>query len=225
MVPAEDWLVSAKAGKCIKNNDIEDAMGTSEVALNVQRFSEPRRLGMKALGMRTGFVLLMLAVFAPAAIADTAPANDPRIIINDPTCPSGATVITTQTFTFMSDANGGGFLSFCNNSGTPWLNLSINVIQPPNTTFPNDFFCESDIWATCIFTLNGNVLNIFFTDGALPDDGTGFTIDLNSDFPSTGWGPNSEFTATANVPEPGTLSLFLAGVGALVARRRIRRAV
>lgn len=179
---------------------------------------------MTVTRLRIGCLLLLVALFAPLANANSVPSTDPRIIINDPPNPActSVTSITGTTFAFMADANGGGFLCFTNDTGTPWLNISITVPLPLNATFPDDFFCDSDTFATCTFSLSGNILTIFFTDGALPDDGTNFNIDLNSDNP-TGWGPNASFTAVANVPEPGTLSLFLAGIGTLVARRRLRK--
>jgi hypothetical protein len=34
--------------------------------------------------------------------------------------------------------------------------------------------------------------------------------------------PNATGNAIANVPEPGTLALFLTGIGALLTRRRLR---
>jgi hypothetical protein len=178
---------------------------------------------MTALRFRIALLLLMAALCVPLAQADPITGNDPRIIINDPPSCITITSITSTTFTFSADSTGQGFLCFLNESGVGWFNISIDVPLPPSTTFPDDFHCESDTFATCMFTLNGGILNIFFTDGLLPDDGRFFTIDLTSPDSVSGWGPNASFTAVANVPEPGTISLFAFGLGALAARKRIRR--
>ena len=172
---------------------------------------------------RIAILVLLVALWAPLAQADPITPNDPRIIINDPPTCTTITSIFGTTFTFMSNSSGSGFLCFRNESQVAWFNISIDVHQPPNTIFPNDFFCASDIFSTCTFSLNGGILNIFFTGGILPDDGRFFTIDLSSD--GTGWGPNAQFTAVANIPEPGTMSLLGIGLGSLLVRRRMRRPV
>jgi len=176
---------------------------------------------MNTSQVRIAILVLLVALCAPLAKADPVLPNDPRIIINDPPACITITSVFSTTFTFTSNSSGSGFLCFRNESQVAWFNISIDVPQPPNTTFPSDFSCGSDIFNTCTFSLSGGILNIFFTDGLLPDDGRFFTIDLSSD--GTGWGPNTEFRAAANVPEPGTVSLLAIGFGALAVRRRMRR--
>ncbi len=173
--------------------------------------------------LRVAILVLLVALCAPLAQADPITPNDPRIIINDPPTCTTITSIFGTTFTFTADGSGQGFLCFLNESTVPWFNISINVPQPPNTIFPDSFDCQSNVFSTCTFSLSGNILNIFFTGGTLPDDGTLFTIDLSSPDTLTGWGPNATFTAAANIPEPGTMSLLAIGLGALAVRRRMRR--
>ena len=73
----------------------------------------------------------------------------------------------------------------------------------------------------------GQVLLSFFgivNEGIFPGilSGSHFTIDLGSD-PLLAWTPNEQFDATANVPEPATVVLFLTGAGMMAARRRFRK--
>jgi hypothetical protein len=179
--------------------------------------------------LKIGGLLLMVALFAPLASANSVPGTDPRIIINDPICSSIVTVTSAQ-FSFQANANGQGVVCLTNATGMDLVSLSINVIQPPGTNFPSDFQCGGEAFMNCTFTLTGNILNILFSGVntiflGIPA-GNEFTIDLNSPDGQGGWGSNAQFTAVANaVPEPGTLSLFLAGLGTLVARRRMRKGV
>jgi hypothetical protein len=39
------------------------------------------------------------------------------------------------------------------------------------------------------------------------------------------WPGDLDFTAKANVPEPGTMALLFTGIGAIVARRKLRNSV
>lgn len=173
---------------------------------------------------RVAILVLLAALCAPLANADTIPGSDPRIIINDPPCTTFFT-ITSPQFTFQADATGQGVICIENGTGMLLFNLSITVIQPSGTIFPTDFFCGGDAFQNCAFTQSGNMINIFFSgvNATFPGlrDGFEFEIDLTS--PGGGWGSDAQFSALANVPEPGTLTLFLAGLGTLVARRRIRK--
>jgi hypothetical protein len=182
---------------------------------------------MPVTRLRIGCLLLLVAMFAPLANADSVPGTDPRIIINDPICSSIITVTSSQ-FAFQANASGQGVVCLTNATGMDLINLSIDVIQPPGTNFPSDFQCGGDAFMNCVFTLNGNILNILFSGVnsiflGIPA-GNEFLIDLTAPEGGGGWGTNAQFSATANaVPEPGTLSLFLAGLGTLVARRRMRK--
>jgi len=181
-------------------------------------------VGMNASQARIAILVLLVALCAPLANADTIPGSDPRIIINDPVCTSSFT-ITSPQFTFQADPTGQGLICIENGTGMDLINLSITVIQPPGTTFPTDFVCGGDAFQNCVFTQNGNVLNIFFSgvNATFPGlrDQYEFEIDLLS--PGGGWGSNVQFSAAANVPEPGTLTLLGIGLAALTVRRRMKQ--
>ena len=64
------------------------------------------------------------------------------------------------------------------------------------------------------------VAQVTFTDGSIPFH-TDFTLQLGS--PTDPFPPNTKSGVTASLsPEPGTLALFLGGVGALLIGRRLR---
>lgn len=54
-----------------------------------------------------------------------------------------------------------------------------------------------------------------------------FTLNDNGSFDDPdgrgGWVPDATFKGTANVPEPGTITFFLTGLGTLAAKRKFRR--
>jgi len=181
-------------------------------------------VGMNTSIFRVAVLVLLVALFAPLANADTIPGSDPRIIINDPPCTTFFT-ITSPQFTFQADATGQGVVCIENGTGMLLYNLSITVLQPAGTIFPTDFVCGGDAFQNCAFTQNGNMINIFFSgvNATFPGlrDGFEFEIDLTS--PGGGWGSNAQFSAVANVPEPGTLTLLGIGLGALTVRRRMKQ--
>jgi hypothetical protein len=150
-------------------------------------------------------------------------------------------------FTFFSNANGA--VDFQNVSGAFWFRLDVSV---PFSLLPDknlsDYHCHAgdvgsvEAFATCsiivdsqnklVVTFQGvsppltPPVNTFDTTvlqlccEGIPDQGH-FIVGLGD----TGWGPNQQFLAQANVPEPGSIFLFTpALLGVLWAKRRRSRA-
>jgi hypothetical protein len=156
------------------------------------------------------FVLLEL-VAASACLA-----QGPSIIFNSD--PPDPTSITGLSFTFGSNANGGGNLSFTNDSGQQWSSLNVYVNLPDLETIT----CGPGPFGTCSITPSTGTdhtinYNIAFgpspRGGILPDQN--FSINLNNDGltntdPSGAgdWGPDTDFNAVANgMPEPASWEL------------------
>lgn len=158
----------------------------------------------------------------------------PSIIVNgDPPIPF--TVITNDTFTFGSDASGGGDFGFTNDTGQTWTQLNILVTLPTFDTIT----CGSTAFVTCTVTTTTPpgaapaMYDLIFgpdANGGVAN-GQNFTINLNdsgntvTDPAGSGsWGPDTDFTAVANVPEPAPvalagLGLLLLGSGRFLVRR------
>jgi hypothetical protein len=159
----------------------------------------------------------------------------PSIIINSD--PPDPILITGPTFSFTSDASGGGDFSFTNETGQQWFSLDIFVNLPQSEAV----ICGPGPFGTCsILTSNGpdDTFNYDISLGPAPaggiTQGQNFSIDLNDSGLSNtdpagpgSWVPNTQFNAQINgVPEPasfGLCGLALAGVF-IFGRRRFRRA-
>jgi hypothetical protein len=185
-------------------------------------------------------VLLLLASSA-VVHADTIPA-DPKMAVTDPFCEENCgTFLEGTSFTFSSNANGGGFLTFVNGSGVDWTTLLIETGSDPFNVPANTVTCETNAFLNCnVSDLAGGITAIYLS-GLNNDNINGipqnfqFFINLNNDVNNVvnespngggGWGANRSFTADANVPapvpEPATLTLVGIGIGALVAKKKLR---
>ncbi len=184
---------------------------------------------MKAL--RGLLLLALVVVFAGGALADpikpTVKPKDPTITVR-----GGGTGTPIKQeeggnrFNFTVDENGGGTFVFTNMGGNI-MNLAFVMALPEGF-----IFCSSDVFEMCGVQFlpgggggggdrphqsTGQVVILFTGPPGIPS-GSSFTVNLGT----SGWVAGSSSHALANVPEPGTLSLFLVGVGALVARRKRR---
>jgi hypothetical protein len=168
------------------------------------------------------FRVLTLAVLVMACAvclhADSQP-SDPRIVISGghDSADSLACMFTCvgSDFTFMADGSGGGMFSFTNNSGHDWTSLAIEAPFPTGDIVT----CGGSSFAHCVvMPQSGDFIIIDFYGGGGIMANESFTIDLGN----SGWQPNGEFQAFANVPEPSTLALSLVGLTPLLRRRRHR---
>ena len=175
---------------------------------------------------------LVLAAAAPLAFAS----SRPTIIVNgDPPRP---TPITGDTFGFGADALGGGVLSFVNDTGTRFFDLSVFVTLPeltPITCGPGPFG-SCTVVTTVVQGTSNYAYDIVLGPTAAGGITAGeqFSINLNdqngvmmNDDPNGpgSWGANRDFTANANTaPEPASWLLILTGLagaaGVVLYRRR-----
>jgi hypothetical protein len=190
--------------------------------------------------------VLCLALMGSSALvrADSIPV-DPVMGVSDPICGDGGCPFTElTTFSFFSNASGGGVNQVQNESNVDWTSLLIDVTTNGGTlpSVPSDTItCITNAFATCqSFNLDNGDTAIYLTGMIIfPDDipvGAIATFNLNDLVGGSqpfnvngtgGWGSLREFDVSANVPapvpEPATLTLLGVGAGALLAKRKLRR--
>ena len=165
-------------------------------------------------------IALVIAMCAAFAHADSI--TDPTIIIRDPPCGQGCTPVGLN-FSFGTPADGKGALFFNNASGLDWFSLSL----AESGVDASAITCLTDAFVNCsVSTVNG--LTTILLSGLAPDfagipAGHNFSIVFGCESGECEpWPGDLDFTARANVPEPGTMALLFTGIGAIVARRKLR---
>jgi hypothetical protein len=165
--------------------------------------------------LRTAALCLVLVFF-------TVPSFGSSIIINgDP--PTTFTPVTRRSFTFGSNASGGGDTGFTNESGETWTRLDVLFTLP----ILKDIMCQSPVFVTCTMTTSpptttGGLVSYDLMFGPAPQggifNGENFEVNLNDNgFENTdpngagSWTPGEQFTAVANAPEPGSFLLGCLG--------------
>jgi hypothetical protein len=190
-----------------------------------------------------GALCFLLMVATAVVRADGVPV-DPVMGVSDPICGDGCPTVEGTTFSFFSNASGGGVNQFQNESGVDWTSLLIDVTTNGGSlpSVPADTItCITNAFATCqSFDLANGVTAIYLTGMLIfPDDipvGAVATFNLNDlvngvqpfdTNGSGGWGSLREFDVSANVPspvpEPTTITLLGVGLGAFLAKRKLRR--
>jgi hypothetical protein len=156
-------------------------------------------------------------------------ATNPKILIKDP--PSSATPVTSNTFTFGANAQGGGIFSFQNASGTDWTSMLVTATLPNLTAIT----CGPGPFVTCTVSetqvSKGWLYDILFgptTTGAGINNGMVFEVILNDEGTDPNgagsWPASVDFSAKTNVtPEPASVLLLISGglVIGVLRRRRI----
>jgi hypothetical protein len=162
-------------------------------------------------------LLAALALLTPVVLQ----ATNPTIRVDrDPPDP---VIVTSNSFTFGADNAGGGVLSFQNESGNNWTELSVFVTLPeltPITCGPGPFTL-----CTIATTPNNGQFDYSITFGPSEltaiANGELFSINLNNSGTdpngSGSWPASVDFAGKANfvAPEPAAGMLALAGVLAL----------
>ena len=172
-------------------------------------------------------LLAMLVAATPVVLH----AANPHIGVDrDPPDPI---IVTSNSFSFGANQFGGGDISFLNESGKDWFEMTFNATLPtltPITCTPGPFLsctvATTPVTAGFLYTiLFGPVSQV-----GIPNN-TGFSINLNDDgsLDPNGvgsWGAGEDFSVKTNVgvaPEPAAYLLMgagLLGLGAFYALRR-----
>lgn len=179
--------------------------------------------------------VLLLVVGTATAFADGI--NDPKIIIQSASATSGrlgaceGCTNVGLNFTFGVPESGTGKLFFTNTSGVNWTSLTL--VEQGHQVPAIDINCHSNLFMRCTATdlKNGKVAIVLAgIKGSLNPDrgilnGQSFSIGFSCVGKSC-WPGGLDFVAHANttsVPEPGTMGLMVAGLGAMVSRRRMAK--
>jgi hypothetical protein len=177
---------------------------------------------------------MRLTTFLPALLLAVGPltvfAANPRIGVDrDPPNPI---IIVSDSFQFGANQFGGGDLSFQNQTGHDWFEMTVTATLPtlePITCGPGPFvFCTvSDQQTANGFLYSivfGPSTNVGITNGEL------FSINLNDDSTDPNgvgsWPVGQDFGARANVsatPEPAAYLLLALGFAGLFTVARYRR--
>src|SRR5690242_435740 len=176
-------------------------------------------------------------LFSGMVFADSVPAGDPVIQVDDPNCEEGCQQVSSQQeFRFFANDAGGGTTNFQIVGNLSFTTIDIETVGIFNSI--EDVQCISDKLTCQVSFLNG-VTDMFFTANSCGEFsefcsvgypvGDIFSVDLdNFDTPGIGgWGAGREFVAIANItqptspriPTPEPSSLLLLPAGALLVNR------
>ena len=176
-------------------------------------------------------LVLLTLLCSLAALADSL--KDPTIIIRGVqgggfvTCPPEGCTPVGMTFTFTSPAKGQGRLFFTNASGKNWTSLRLIESGVPAA----DLSCGTSLFMSCkIETLKDGRVEILLSGvhrkgmdnprNGIPA-GSSFLIGFGCVHGNCWPKGGVNFTAQANVPEPGTVALMVTGVGLICSRRKL----
>jgi hypothetical protein len=142
-----------------------------------------------------------------------------------------------MTFSFTSNSAGGGVSpTFYNSTDTTFYDISVTTMDPGGDL--DTFFCDNYTpyyFSACSITRASGMITVLFYNCSDCEDPLGippgyeFKFTMNTAYDSWdpngsgGWVPNTAFGGTANVPEAGTLTLLVTGLGMLAAKRKLRR--
>ncbi len=134
----------------------------------------------------------------------TSPGTSPCVLIQ------GGIMTTSPTCLFENDITSGGI-------GLTIITLTFDAPSVPFDPLRDlcGFLSGSPFSQCGVDLLTGGGTQFSFFGGSIP-----FHTDFKLDF--EGFPGNTSFSATAGIPEPATLSLFLGGIGALLPRRKLR---
>lgn len=173
-------------------------------------------------GQQVSFVL-------QPSLFGTGPLDDPRVVVHHTNRGTPVAHGVDEDFTFVA-ANGSGVFDFFNGTRQTFHELTLTFTPggPPENLLTL-FDCEvtSDFntlpFSNCSFPRMGDLNSttiVRFSGGPGLTPLSDFSIEL------TGFQPGTLVTAEASplvTPEPGSMMLFLTGIGALLAGRRLRQ--
>lgn len=183
--------------------------------------------------MRIARALLVATLLLAGAVTAQATPTDPQIIIKAgglsvqltsltfPTLTYTASATTLAPHCFLGTTNGLPSMTceFANVTGQTIFSLT-GFINPGGQL---PLTLSSDIFGQTSQTVTGGAVT--FTLGSIPDcnlSGGNPACEFSIIF--VGFTDPTTFDFTANVPEPGTIAMFLTGLAALAAGRRLRKA-
>ncbi|HTR26819.1 MAG TPA: PEP-CTERM sorting domain-containing protein [Terriglobales bacterium] len=175
---------------------------------------------------------LLLIVSSALAFADGI--KDPKVIIKGAGGGNLAQGKCEQcigvgfNFSFTIPESGSGNLFFTNQSGKSWNSLALFVTGVPASSIS----CHSQFFASCVTkTLKDGSVEILFSNGktdnrdkGIPNGGN-FQISFGC-VKGTCWPGGITVTghgSAGTLPEPATLALMTTGLGAIIARRKVRK--
>jgi len=176
---------------------------------------------------------LLLILVSTLAFADGI--QDPKVIIKgagggniaeNGKC--GQCIGVGFNFSFTIPEGGSGNLFFTNESGKAWNSLALFVTGVPASSIS----CHSEFFASCVTkTLKNGSVEILFSNGKTDNKDRGIPNGGNFQISfacvkGTCWPGGITVTgrgSAGTLPEPATLALMTTGLGAIIARRKVKK--